>query len=384
MSTALVLGGGFAGLEAAIQLTRRGVGVTLISNRPYLFVYPTSIWIPTGESTFEDSCLDLADVATRRGFTFRQGEVQHIDGALHTVRVDGEALTADHLVLAFGGLRTRLPGMEHTHTLGGDPHATERFREALSALMEKGEGKIALGFGGNPKDPSAVRGGPVFEMLFNIDTLLRRRKLRDKFELTFFAPMPKPGKRMGEAALAVLEQMLADKNIPARTGVKITRFSEDAVHFEQGDPLDSDLTVYLPAGAGNPLAAGLPVNEGGFVSIEPTCEVKGIPGVWAIGDVAALEGPEWRAKQGHLAEVMARVAAENIQAMDEGKPKSASYIDHMSIICLMDTGDGAAYVYRDDHKSRLIPMPVFGHWAKKGWGVYFKASKRGTVPTLPI
>ncbi|HEX9307481.1 MAG TPA: FAD-dependent oxidoreductase [Anaeromyxobacter sp.] len=35
---ALVLGGGFAGLEAAIHLRDAGLDVTLVSNRPYLFV----------------------------------------------------------------------------------------------------------------------------------------------------------------------------------------------------------------------------------------------------------------------------------------------------------------------------------------------------------
>ena len=45
MTSALVVGGGFAGLESAIQLAKAGLDVTLVSNRPYLFVYPTSIWI---------------------------------------------------------------------------------------------------------------------------------------------------------------------------------------------------------------------------------------------------------------------------------------------------------------------------------------------------
>ncbi len=53
-------------------------------------------------------------------------------------------------------------------------------------LVDRGFGKIAVGFGGNPKDSSAVRGGPAFEVLFNIHNMLKKRGLRDKFELTFF------------------------------------------------------------------------------------------------------------------------------------------------------------------------------------------------------
>ena len=70
---ALILGGGFAGLEAAIQLRRRGLRVTLVSNRPFLFLYPTSIWVATGETPFDNVCLDLPDLARRHGFAFRRG-----------------------------------------------------------------------------------------------------------------------------------------------------------------------------------------------------------------------------------------------------------------------------------------------------------------------
>ena len=42
-------------------------------------------------------------------------------------------------------------------------------------------GTIACGFAGNPNEPSAVRGGPMFEFLFGIDEQLRREGRRDKF-----------------------------------------------------------------------------------------------------------------------------------------------------------------------------------------------------------
>jgi hypothetical protein len=44
-------GGGFAGLEAAILLRRAGLDVTLASDRPGLFVYPTSIWVACYEAS---------------------------------------------------------------------------------------------------------------------------------------------------------------------------------------------------------------------------------------------------------------------------------------------------------------------------------------------
>ena len=49
----------------------------------------------------------------------------------------------------------------------------------------------------------------------------------------------------------------------------------------------------------------------------------------------------------------------------------------------MDTGDGAAFVYRSNTSAKMIPMPIIGHWMKKGWGWYCKASKLGQIPRIP-
>jgi sulfide:quinone oxidoreductase len=383
--TALVLGGGFGGLESAIQLRRRGFEVRLVSNRPFLFMYPTSIWIVTGETRLEDVTLDLAGLARRHGFAFRQGTVESIDPAGRAAVVDGERLAADHLVIAMGGDKMRPKGSEHTHTICGAPEQTVRLREALDALLARREGKIAMGFGGNPKDGSAVRGGPAFELVFNVDTLLRRRGLRDRFELTFFAPMPSPGARMGEKAVGAIQEMFGRLGIGMRFGKKIVSFDPGAVAFEDGSRLLADLVLFVAAGDGHAVvkASPLPRNEAGFVRIDGGCAVPGFPGVWAVGDAAALEGPDWRAKQGHIAEVMARVAAQNALAAEEGRPERESYVGHLNILCLLDMGNGAAWVYRDDEKARMIPLPLVGHWMKKGWGTYYRLSKQGRIPRLP-
>jgi sulfide:quinone oxidoreductase len=381
----LVLGGGFAGLEAAIHARKAGLDVTLVSDRPYLYIYPTSIWVATGERANADVALDLADVAKRHGFAFVEGAVESISGARRAATVNGKEITADHLVVAIGGRQLRPKGVEHTHALGGDPENAAQLKTAIDVLLDKGSGRIAMGFGGNPKDSSAVRGGPMFELMFNVEHLLRKCGLRDRFELTFFAPMPSPGERMGKKAVEAVRAMLEARGVAMRFGKKISAFEQGAVLFEDGSKLEADLVVFLPAGEGHPVirASDLPKNEAGFVLTDEGCAVQGLEGVWAVGDSAALQGPEFRAKQGHLAEVMARIAAANITAAEAGRTERESYLPHVGISCLMDTGDGAAFVHRDTAKEQMIPLPVVGHWMKKGWGAYYKASKRRQVPRLP-
>jgi sulfide:quinone oxidoreductase len=197
--------------------------------------------------------------------------------------------------------------------------------------------------------------------------------------------MAKPGERMGKKAFESLGSMLGRVGIGTRFGTRIAGFEAGAVLFEDGSRLESDLVAFLAASDGHPVAkaSDLPKNEAGFIRVNDGCAVPGFPGVWAIGDAAALEGPDWRAKQGHLAEVMARVTAFNLAAQEAGRADRKSYLPEVGITCLLDMGRGAVYVHRDERKERMIPLPVVGHWMKKGWGAYYKLSKRRLVPRLP-
>jgi sulfide:quinone oxidoreductase len=383
---ALVLGGGFAGVQAAIALRKTSsFDVTLISDRDYLFLFPTSIWIPTREMAFEKAQVSLEAIRKRYGFHLVIDEVKEIRSAGNTVVTAGGQYAYDYLVVATGAEKMRQPGIEHTLSICGKPDSSLVIRDRLDALIAKGSGSVAVGFGGNPKDKSAVRGGPAFELLFNIDRLLKRRKLRHNFSLTFFAPMAEPGERMGRAALTLMDRMFRSDGIARRVGTKITGFDPAGVAFEDGSRLDADLVLFIPGASGHSLMAqsDLPLNDAGFIRIDDTGLVAGSSNVYAVGDVAALEGPEWRAKQGHTAEVMARNAAFNIAAAEAGRPQRRGYQAHLSIICLMDVGNGAAFVYRGHKRNYVIPLPVIGHWMKQGWGTYARLTKLGRFPQLP-
>jgi len=383
----LVLGGGFAGVEAAIYLRKHEVDVTLVSDRDFFYIYPTSIWIPTGEATMEDVSVPLDKLAFAHGFKVIVDPVTALDPKVKCVTLEsGRVLEGyDYIVVALGQDKMVHEGMEHTLSICGKPEEAVALYERLDALVEKGSGKLAFGFGGNPKDSSAVRGGPAFEVLFNVHDYLKRKGLRDKFELTFFAPMEKPGQKMGEKALVMMDKMFGMTDIHKKVGSKIVRFVEDGVLFEDGTKLESDLTMFISAGTGHSVlkASGLPLSDAGFVVTNEYNEVEGFEGIYAIGDSASLMGPEWRAKQGHVAEVMARNVAHNIWMDIQHIDSKESYMDHLNILCVMDTGNGAAFVYRDNKGGKMIPIPVIGHWMKKGWGWYCRNSKLDKIPRLP-
>lgn len=393
MKKVLVLGGGFAGVEAAIYLRKGKFDVTLVSDRDYFYIYPTSIWVPTGESRFDEICIPLADLERKHGFTLVIDRVEKIVSKENRVICATRQISDyDYLVIALGAGKMKHPGLEHTLSICGAPEMSLQIKEQLDALIAKGSGKIAMGFGGNPKDTSAVRGGPAFEVLFNVHNLLKKRKIRDNFELTFFAPMEKPGARMGPKALETMEMFFRRLGIRKHFGKKIKAFEADGIRFEDDSHLPSDLTMFIPAGNGHPalVESDLPLNDAGFILIDDYCEVAhdydahpDMARVFAVGDVAALDGPDWRAKQGHVAEIMARNTASNIAAMEKGSESRKGYFEHLNILCVMDSGDGAAFVYRNDKRGLMIPMPIFGHWLKKGWGWYCRNSKLGRIPRIP-
>jgi sulfide:quinone oxidoreductase len=375
--SALILGGGFAGVEMAIALRKLGLEVTVVSERRHLFVYPTSIWVVTGEHRIEQDLLDLDDLASQHGFALVHGKVERVDAGRSMAVVEGRDHSADILVIALGAARKKLPGMENTVTVWGSPDDTVEVHSRLRALLDRQQGRIAVGFGSNPTDPSAMRGGPAFEVMFNIVHLLKKLGLRERFELTFFAPMANPGARMGERAANMARSLLEAAGVRLEFGKKLEGFDDQGVKLEGGDRVDADLVVYIPGGTGHPVLAesGLPLNQAGFVQIDQTCAVLGYRNVYAVGDVAALEGPDWRAKQGHLAEVMAQVATSAIKRRLVGKRPTESYVDRVNIVCLMDTGRDAALVMRDAQRARVLGFPFVGHWLKKAWGYYYRFTK---------
>ena len=386
MKKVLILGGGFAGVQTAIELQKsKQFEVTLVSECDYLFVYPISIWIPVRTNTFEDAKVSLAKIQRRYPFNLVIDKVTRIQAINNQVICQTQVLSYDYLVVAFGADKMQHKGINNTFTICGKPEQTLELRNKLDSLIQNGFGKIAIGFGGNPKDKSAVRGGPAFELIFNIHHYLKKKGMLNNFELTMFAPMEEPGARMGKGAMKAIHTLFAQQNIQKRFGKKITEFVDDGVIFEDESKLEADLIMFIAGATGSSILkdSDLSLSEAGFVKINNYNQVAEFPNVFAIGDTAAYEGPDWTARQGHIAELMGRNAAHNILQIEKGKTDFKGYQEHLNILCILDMGNGAAFVYRNNKKEIMIPMPVFGHWVKQAWGIYSKMTKVGKFPRIP-
>ena len=161
MKHVLILGGGFAGVQTAIELQKsRKFKVTLVSDRDYLYIYPISIWIPVRNAEFTDVQVPLEKIRKKYPFELIIDKVTGINAAGHSVTCENRTIPFDYLVVAFGADKMKHPGIENTLSICGKPEVSLAIRDGIDRMIAKGSGKIAVGFGGNPKDKSAVRGGP--------------------------------------------------------------------------------------------------------------------------------------------------------------------------------------------------------------------------------
>ena len=361
-----VLGAGFGALSSVRELRKRGFqgAITLVAPRAELHYLPGTIWIPSGLRTRKDLTVPLAPFFARMNVQHLAAEVTGVSPDGRTVQTSAGEVANDALVIATGGrFIKKLPGIEHSITPCEGIVAAEKIRDRLHAMAG---GTIAVGFAGNPNEPSAVRGGPMFEYLFNIDTQLHRERRRGNFELVFFNPSKEPGQRLGEKAVAHLLAEMARRGIRTHLGHKLLRMEANKVVTEGGE-LAADLILFMPGMTGNAWfdATALPRSPGGLVQADAQCRVPGLEQVYVVGDAGSFPGPEWMPKQAHMADLQAAAAAQNLLAGLRGGAQHATF--KVELVCIVDGGDQGTLVWRTPTRSVLLPRTRALHWLKRGF-----------------
>ncbi len=365
-----IIGAGFAGLTAVRTLRKQDdeAEITLISPTAELVYMPSLIWIPSGAVSAKDIVVPLENF-------FKRMNVIHIPAKVTGLKRGGRVvLTAlgehpnDALIIASGGrFIKKLPGIEHVITPCEGVSAAQEIKRRIESMRG---GNIAIGFAGNPKEPSAMRGGPMFEFLFGLDTQLRQEGRRDKFNLTFFTPAKKPGARLGERAVEGLLAEMKKRNIATHLGHKIRGFEADKVLSEGGE-LAADLTLFMPGMTGNAWFdnTNLVRSEGGLLAANKFCQVKGADKVFVAGDSGSFPGPDWMPKQAHMADLQAAAAAKNVLDVLDGK--IASHTFKIELMCIIDSNNKGIFVTRSITKARILPNCRLFHYAKRLFGWWY-------------
>ena len=358
-----VVGAGFAGLTAlrTLRAQSRDVELTLVAPAAELHYLPGTIWLPAGKRSRADLVVPLDGFLRRERIAFHRARATGLSADARVLRTDAGEVANDGLVIASGARFLRkLPGIGHAIIPCEGVDAGEALRDRLAALDG---GTLCFGFGSNPNEPIAMRGGPIFEFVFGIDTLLRRQGRRERFRLVFFSPSERPGQRLGDKAVGMILGEMRKRGIDTVLGEKPQRFEPGAVQLERSR-IEADLILFMPGLTGQAWLddTPLPRSPGGFVLGDAQCRVPGFARTYVVGDGGSFPGPDWMPKQAHQADLHAEVAARNLLRELRGEPVQEAF--RSELVCIVDTLDRGMLVTRNARGSRALPPLRAMHWAK--------------------
>jgi sulfide:quinone oxidoreductase len=333
----LIVGGGPAALEAALAIERLAgerFRTTLLNDRDEFVYRPVAVAEPFGLLSPER--FSLARVASDLGIELRLGVLGRVDAdAQEVVCADGETLRYDVLLLALGARPGEaIPG---ALTFRG-PQDSAQLRAALEALHTGAPRRIAFVAG-----PETAWTLPLYELA------LMAARWGDEHGLALESWVVtyehKPLSMFGEHAAASVSTLLKDAGVRLWTGAFAEAVENGRLWVSMEGGLPVDLAVALPRPYG-PRIEGLPCDVDGFVNVDEHGRVRGVPNVYAAGDMTTRP-----LKQGGLATQQADAAAAAIAAAAGADVEAAPYRPVLRAMLL--TGSRPRYLRHAPHDRGL-------------------------------
>lgn len=279
----VVLGGGGAGLPAAKRLARQvrreEVTVTLVMASSDFVERPRLPRIATGQRI---TVTPVKEYLGGSGVRLVIGSVTGLDPAVRKVAVvrDGQAcsLPYDTLVHAQGSTAgdEGVPGAAECAWSLTDPGEAARVGAVLREMTVSGGGGRVVVCGGGPTGIEIA--GEVAERFPTLGVAL--------------VGGSRPGGRMSPKARSYVERALADLGVAVRTGALVRRVETGGLVLDTGERVPFDLCLWAGGYRVPALArtSGLAVDDQGRALVDATLQSVSHPGVYVMGDAAALPG----------------------------------------------------------------------------------------------
>lgn len=305
----VIIGGGFAGLSAAIKLKRAPVQVTLVDRFNYHLFQPLLYQVATGALSPANIASPLRNIVKRQKNTqVLLAEATGLDAKARRVIFSDGSIEYDTLVVCTGA----------SHQYFGHDE-WEKFAPGLKTVDDATDmrRRILLAFETAEREPDPeklrawmtfviVGGGPTGVELAGAlgeianDTLRRDfRRIKPSESRIFLVEgtdriLPAYPPKLSAAATKMLERL----GVTVRTGALVTNVTAESVTVCTGDKDDrtetiSARTVLWAAGvASSPLGrivsreTGAALDKAGRVTVEPDLSLPGHPEIFVIGDLA--------------------------------------------------------------------------------------------------
>ncbi len=337
----LVLGSGFAALESAFLLRARmhdDVDIRLVSDSDSFVFRPNSIYVPFGADP-DSLLLGLDRPLGRRDISFEHSAVDEVDADNRLVSLaDGQRVRYDKLIIATGAdtHAQEIPGLsEHAATIwtSGSMLEVRRRFEQIRDGARRGEHQRVL-FLVPPHNKCA---GPLYEIVFMLETWLRRQGARDHVDITWSTCEHGFIQAFGPRLHELVTTEFAERGIDGHIEEVVTEVHPGEVRYADGSSRAFDHLIAFPPYVSAVRYEGLPSDERGFIETDlETRLVAGHDGVYAPGDAG-----DFPIKQAFLAFLQADAVADHIAAEYTGRAFKQPF-DSVSM-CIMEMFDKATF-----------------------------------------
>jgi len=366
MKRILILGGGFAGLHAALEFEqalrgRNDLEVTLV-NRENYFLYTPMLHEVAASDVDVTNIVSPAHKLLRR-VRFMAAEVAAIDLERKTVEVHhgpdrhSHDLEYDYLVLGLGSVTNFFgtPGVEGCAVTMKSLGDAIELRNRLIAQLEEADSEACTA--GQHAGLTFVVAGGGFAGVETIAGMndflhdavrfyphLKREHLRLVLVHSGEVILPELGPKLGRYA----EEKLRARGVEILTGTKVTAASARAVTLSDQSIIPARCLVWAAGTAPSPLLAGLAIPlTRGRVEVSMELEVQGQPGVFALGDCALVPDGHggYHPPTAQHALRQGRVVAKNILAAIDRRPRVTFRYRTIGLLAAIGHRAGVADVF---------------------------------------
>jgi NADH dehydrogenase len=372
----VIVGGGFAGIACAKRLaTEPRAHVTLLDRAGYHQFQPLLYQVATAELAAADIRFDLTSMFKRHShIDVRTAEVVSVDPGARVVSLaDGTTLAADALVLGVGAQPNFF------HTPGADEYAVplyslddaervrrrllELFRDAAEKPERAEDGTLTFVIVG--AGPTGVEtAGAVAELVHNVMPHVYPHLATAGAKVILVDLGHTVLGAFSDEAHAYAVKQLHRRGVELRLGVSVTKVEEDRITLGDGTTIKTHLVVWGGGEMAAPLAfqSGLGQGRGGRIDVQPDLTVAGFPGVYALGDVANIPGPDGEPlpQLGSVAQQAGHWAGGNIIADLEGGGRRPFHYNDKGIMAMI--GRKAAIAEIGAHRHELNGRFAFAAW----------------------
>lgn len=407
MANIAIIGAGIGGLPCSYEM-REKLGkeheITVINNRDYFQFTPSNPWVAVGWRSARDIAVPLEPVLKKKGIKLIVDTVTELDAENSLVKFEASPpIRYDYLVITTGPKLAfdEVPGSGpagHTSSICTTEHAVETYIDFQKLLDNPGP--IVIG-----AMPFASCFGPAYEFVFIMDSELRKRKIRNKYPITFVTSEPYIG-HLGLGGVGdsrgMLESDLRAHDIKFICNAKTTKVERGKMFVDELDmngeinkqhEIDFDFSMMQPAFKGVDAISSVDglCNPRGFVLIDENQRNPKYKNIYSAGVCVAIPPvevtpvPTGAPKTGYMIKTMVSAIVHNIahELRGEEPDKCGTW----NAIYLADMGDtGAAYVALPQIPPRNVTWFKKGKWvhhAKIGFEKYFlRKMRKGNTDSI--